>query len=205
MRTNIYIDGFNFYYSSVMGSSFKWLDFNTLCKNILTDSHQIEQINYFTARVSGRFDSSQPQRQDTFIRAIQAHIPNLTIHFGTFLSHEVSAPLANPVPPRFKERIIKTEEKGSDVNLAVHMLNDAWKNSYDCAVLISNDSDFVEAVKLVKLLGKKVIILLHRKTKQSQMLCSHADAVLRYSDSQLAISQLPNPIPGTTIRKPANW
>ncbi|MCK6602881.1 MAG: NYN domain-containing protein [Bacteroidetes bacterium] len=85
------------------------------------------------------------------------------------------------------------------------MLNDAWKNSYDCAVLISNDSDFVEAVKLVKLLGKKVIILLHRKTKQSQMLCSHADAVLRYSDSQLAISQLPNPIPGTTIRKPANW
>lgn len=37
--------------------------------------------------------------------------------------------------------IIKTEEKGSDVNLAVHLLNDGWLDAYDCAVVVSNDSD----------------------------------------------------------------
>ena len=37
--------------------------------------------------------------------------------------------------------IIKTEGKGSDVNLAVHLLNDGWLDAYDCAVVISNDSD----------------------------------------------------------------
>ena len=35
----------------------------------------------------------------------------------------------------------KTEEKGSAVNLAVHLLNDGWLDAYDCAVVISNDSD----------------------------------------------------------------
>ena len=28
-------------------------------------------------------------------------------------------------------QVIKTEENGSDVNLAVHLLNDAWLNEYD--------------------------------------------------------------------------
>jgi len=46
-------------------------------------------------------------------------------------------------------KIVKTEEKGSDVNLAVHLLNDAWLNLYDCAVVISNDSDLAESCRLV--------------------------------------------------------
>lgn len=46
--------------------------------------------------------------------------------------------------------IIKTEEKGSDVNLAVHPLNDGWLDAYDCAVVVSNDSDLAEAMRLVK-------------------------------------------------------
>lgn len=46
--------------------------------------------------------------------------------------------------------IIKTEEKGSDVNLAVHLLNDGWLDAYDCAVVVSNDSDLAEAMRLVK-------------------------------------------------------
>ena len=57
-------------------------------------------------------------------------------------------PNANP-PPRIVE-VIKMEEKGSDVNLSVHLLNDAWKDRYDCAVLVTNDSDMAEAMRLVK-------------------------------------------------------
>ena len=39
----------------------------------------------------------------------------------------------NPNPPPNTLEVWKTEEKGSDVNLAVHMLNDAWLNKYDVA------------------------------------------------------------------------
>ena len=35
---------------------------------------------------------------------------------------------ANP-PPTLE--VWKKEEKGSDVNLALHVLNDAWQNAYD--------------------------------------------------------------------------
>ena len=46
--------------------------------------------------------------------------------------------------------VIRTEEKGTDVNLAVNLLNDMWLDKYDCAVIISNDSDLAEAMCLVR-------------------------------------------------------
>jgi hypothetical protein len=42
------------------------------------------------------------------------------------------------------------EEKETDVNLALYLLNEAHKDSYDHAFVLSNDSDLVPAVKMVK-------------------------------------------------------
>ena len=36
------------------------------------------------------------------------------------------------------------------MNLAVHMLNDAWMNEFDSAVVVTNDSDISEAMRIVK-------------------------------------------------------
>ena len=47
--------------------------------------------------------------------------------------------------------VIKTEEKGSDVNLATHLLYDGFRNDYDIAVVISNDSDLLEPIKIGEL------------------------------------------------------
>ena len=41
--------------------------------------------------------------------------------------------------------------------------------------------------------------------KTSQQLRQHSDFVKPIRTWMLQQSQLPNPIPGTTIRKPANW
>ena len=46
--------------------------------------------------------------------------------------------------------IVRTEEKVSDVNLAVHLLDDDWLDAYDCAVVVSNDSDIAEAMRLAR-------------------------------------------------------
>jgi len=43
----------------------------------------------------------------------------------------------------------KTEEKGSEVNLASHLLRDAFSKKFEVAVLITNDSDLAEPVRIV--------------------------------------------------------
>ena len=48
-------------------------------------------------------------------------------------------PLANPINKTKFAQVIKTEEKGSDVNIAVHLLNDAWLNNYECAVIMEGN------------------------------------------------------------------
>ena len=53
--------------------------------------------------------------------------------------------MENASPPPATVKVWKNEEKGSDVNIAVHVLNDAWQNAHDCAVVVSNDSDLAEA------------------------------------------------------------
>ena len=41
------------------------------------------------------------------------------------------------------------EEKGSDVNLATYLVADGFRDLYDTAVVVSNDSDLAEPLKLV--------------------------------------------------------
>ena len=212
MRTDIYIDGFNFYYGAVKDTPYKWLNFKKLFESLLAPAHQILSIKYFTAIVTGKIDPGQPIRQKTFIRALKKFIPEISVYYGKFLSHNVFKPLAYPINQNtFGKKIkfvnvIKTEEKGSDVNIAVHLLNDAWLDHYDCAVIVSNDSDLAESLRLVKEQHKKKIgLITPGKTHPSRELLKYADFTKRIRKGVLGASQLPDPIPGTTIHKPKVW
>ena len=207
MRTSIYVDGFNLYYRALKGTPYKWLDLKTLVTHLLQPKHQILEINYFTAIVSGIFDPGEPIRQKTYIRALQKYIPEVHVYYGHFLSHKIRAPNAPLTsPPTFSE-IIKTEEKGSDVNLAVHILNDAWLDKYDCAVVISNDSDLAEPLRLIREQTKKMIGLISPLLKghPSLELQKYAHFIKRIRKGVLNISQLPDRILGTKIHKPTKW
>lgn len=210
MRTYVYIDGFNLYYGSVKGTPYKWLDFKALFARILRPSNQILAIKYYTAKVSARADDpGAAARQTIFLDALRAHIPELEITLGHFLQSNVRMRLANPKPWRKTEVVVKTEEKGSDVNLALHVLNDAWENRYDCAVICSNDSDLREALRLVRTQHRKKVVLVvpgNASTRPAAIqLKRYAHAEVRITESDLAACQMPNPIPGTTLRRPASW
>jgi uncharacterized LabA/DUF88 family protein len=207
MRTIVYIDGFNLYYRAVKNTNYKWLDFKSLFRNLLSSENSIIQIKYFTALVSGKQNPQKPIKQLTFIRALEAYIPEIKIFYGHFLSHEISAPLSKPTPECKNVKIIKTEEKGSDVNIAVHLVNDAWLNNFDCAVVVSNDSDLAEALRLVKEHHPEKIIglIMPGKGHPSNELMKHSDFIKKIRSGILASSQLPNPIPNTNIYKPVNW
>ena len=136
--TNVYIDGFNLYYGLLRGSPHKWLDLEKFCDQLLP-KNSVRRIYYFTAKVDARpHDPDQPVRQLAYLRAL-AILPRVEVHFGTFLASVVRQPLveSDPVNPRrwrmaakapalkrdasgavLTDWVLKTEEKGSDVNLA---------------------------------------------------------------------------------------
>jgi hypothetical protein len=149
MITNVYVDGFNLYYRAVRGTPYKWLDLRQLCTLILPNN-TIHRIRYFTAIVQDQGDPQQRIRQQTYLRALRT-IPGLTVHLGQFMTHATRLALVHPVPggSRFAE-VWRTEEKGSDVNLATYLLMDGVEGDYEVAVVLSNDSDLELPVRMVK-------------------------------------------------------
>ncbi len=207
MDTIVYIDGFNLYYGALKNTPYKWLNVQALCQMLLPN-HTLVKIKYYTAKVSARRnDPGQPVRQQTYLRALQT-IPNLEIAYGQFLQSKISMPLANPQlnGPRFAT-VIKTEEKGSDVNIAAHMVHDAHLGLYDTAVIISNDSDLVEPVKIVRYELNKSVGMLNPHKRPSYSLKQHVTFMKKIREGVLRQSQFPTRITDIkgTFHKPYNW
>jgi hypothetical protein len=207
MNTNVYVDGFNLYYGCLKNTPFRWLNIAALCR-LMLPKDTIKQIKYFTALVSARpNDPDQPVRQQTYLRALKT-IPNLAVIYGSFLTHIVSMPLANPGQERYPYvDVIRTTEKGSDVNLATYLLFDAFRNDYDLAVIISNDSDLLEPIRIVITeLGKPVGIL-NPQPHPSKVLIQYATFIKQIRKGVLAVSQFPPTLTDRhgTFHKPPQW
>jgi hypothetical protein len=105
--------------------------------------------------------------------------------------------------------IYDTEEKGSDVNLATHLLNDGWKKAYDVALVLSQDTDLVEPIRIVsKELALPVGLVWLDGRRANGQLSKAASFVRHISKSDLAASQFANPLAkpnGEAIIKPGTW
>ncbi len=206
-RTIVYVDGFNFYYGCVRGTPWKWLNLQSFFQSLLDPAkNDIQRIKYFTARVQPTpGDPNVNVRQDSYFRALAVACPLVEFHYGHFLRHKVRLERVTPPPPTVE--VWKNEEKGSDVNLAVSMLDDCWRNRYDCAVVVSNDSDLALALSLVRAKGKTIGLVTPGAPtrKPSAELRKHSSFSRLIRKHHLLTNQLPDPIPGTTISKPPRW
>jgi uncharacterized LabA/DUF88 family protein len=206
-KTYVYIDGFNLYYGSLKATPYRWLDLEQLCK-LMLPSNDVVRINYYTARVGARIgDPDQPIRQQTYLRALGTQ-STVRVHLGHYLSHPVWMPLEMPPLTGSKfVRVIRTEEKGSDVNLATHLVSDAYEDAFDVAVLVTNDSDLLAPVELVrKRLGKKVGVLNPQK-HPAIVLTKAATFIKTIRSGVLRASQFPDELTDAhgTFVKPAGW
>jgi len=207
VKTNVYVDGFNLYYRALKGTPHKWLNLDALCRYLLP-RHQINQIKYYTAHVTARpNDPDQPTRQQTYLRALRT-LPNVSIVLGTFLTNRVRALRADS-PPGTTEyvTIFKTEEKGSDVKLATHLLNDGYRNEYEQAVVITNDSDLVEPIRIVRhSLGLPVGIL-NPSMRPNPLLVRQATFIKPIRQGVLRASQFSQTLTDRagTFHKPPSW
>lgn len=210
MRTVVYVDGFNLFYGSLKGRPYRWLDLGAFFDRTLPPGHRLEVVKYFTARVSALpHDPDAPARQAVYLRALKAHMgARLHIIEGHFKVKRARAPLS--APPHRTVEILKTEEKGSDVNLAVEMVNDAWLDVCDCVAVVSNDGDLEHAMRIVKHQRKKHVVLYTPGAPLRRPL----NALNRWAHKQidvmevdLAACQLPPTIPDGTVQlvKPRTW
>jgi len=202
-RVFLYIDGFNFYYNSLKKNhKLTWLDLMTLARKLFPRDN-ISGIKYFTAKVKPtENDQNIRYRQSLYFNALKQYIPQIEIIYGHFLVTRTR--MRHQFPPPNTVPVIKTEEKGSDVNLAVHMLNDAWLDKYDIAALLSSDSDMVQSVKFITEMGKKVVWLKQSATRCNQ-LQKYATSIKEVRKGLLKKCQLPNKIPDSNIQRPQSW
>ena len=211
MKTNVYIDGFNLFYGCLKGTRDKWLDLGAFCQAALPND-TINHIRYFTALVkSNSSDLNRTNRQQVYLRALTT-IPNLSIHHGQFLKSVKRGRLIDPkISGVGLVRVETWEEKGSDVNIATHLLADGFRGDYEQAVVISNDSDLVEPIVLVQReLNLAVGVLsphgpFGKPSYHLQKVSSSYNLVDR---SLFASCQLPPIVidaQGRTITKPPEW
>jgi hypothetical protein len=211
MKTIVYVDGFNLYYGmkryARQGRSYKWLDVGALCRAELPRD-TVTHIHYCTALVQPRPDNPQQDiRQQVYIRALRT-IPNLQVHYGRFLTWPTRMPLAHPRAggPKTVE-VIKTEEKGSDVNLATLLLCDGFAGRYELAVIISNDSDLKMSTEVVRRQLKLRVGVLNPGQLISRTLHTAATFYKPIHEAALAASQFPITLTDArgTITKPKSW
>jgi hypothetical protein len=130
------------------------------------------------------------------------------IIFGHFLSTETMMPLADlRGGKRQYVKVIKTEEKGSDVNLAAHLIRDAFRNEFEAAVLITNDSDLQEPVRIVRQELGLLVGILNPHKRASHVLARQASFVKQIRKGVLKKSQFPPILQDRhgTITKPEPW
>ena len=209
MSTNVYIDGFNFYYGCVRHTEFKWLDFRALIRELYPEL-AFNTIYYFTAMIKG--DDEGHSRQKAYINVLKKS--NITVIEGVFSKRIQKRDLATSKNKQQQVKIWNIEEKGSDVNIACQMIIDAYEDNCTDMLLVSNDSDLLMPIKQVKCLGKQVYIAFpvakscakNSKKKERHISASlkrAADSYKRITFQILKKSQFPDIVAG--IKKPAAW
>ncbi|MBA3976289.1 MAG: hypothetical protein C0504_18940 [Candidatus Solibacter sp.] len=204
--TVVYVDGFNLYYGALKGTPHRWLDLDGLFRR-LRPGDDIQQIRYCSAMVVG---PTRPN-QEVYLKAL-ATTPKVEVSLGKFKEKQVRCGVS--ACTFSGSRFYTTqEEKRTDVNIAVAMIDDANRGVCEKVILVSGDSDLVPAVTLVRSRHPSIEITVyvpanHRRrafaTELRGAAHKHRDLPLRL----LPLSQFPDPITlrdGSLLSKPADW
>ena len=179
----------------------RWLDVRKLVEGRLPGAWQgasVARVVYCTARVSGIDDPSTPLDQDRYLRALDLSGSVDDIEYGNFVARVRTSPLATEgrrrrptivsstwpvmvkdehrgdVPrARFVVSHLHREEKGSDVNLATHLLQDVLTGQVEAVVIVSNDSDLKLPVAIAR--GHVPVGILTPAGRLAGDLAFHAD------------------------------
>lgn len=201
-RVRAYIDGFNLYFGlrAKFGRSYHWLDVQELVRSMLRPGQELDQIQFFTALI--RDPTQSRHRQDTYLQALSARCGLLRIIEGRF-QRKICMCFA------CRARWITYEEKETDVNIAVALVEDAALDRFDIALIISADSDLCPAIRAVRRIRPDSrIVAIFPPSRHSDELRRTADAVYWLGRDKLSKAQLPAEVvtpDGIKLSRPAYW
>ena len=214
-RTSVYIDGYNLYYGLLKDTAYKWLDPLKLARALLRDDHDVQSIKYFSSPVKTYpHDPAAVDRQKVYLQALST-VPNLQIVQGFYRKDTVLMPAytesckACPTAKDGKVKVVKLEEKRTDVNIASAMLLDAFNNMADVFVLVSGDTDFIAPVSIIRKDFKKTVVVFNPHVAKS-WLHDYASYYRDIPRDLPARCQLPETIPygkrkDRFIHRPPAW
>ena len=199
-RLNVYVDGFNLYFGMVESgfTNCKWLDIQLLAQNIKNTSQVVNEVKYFTSRISNNIDKQK--RQDIYIEALRT--TSVSITFGQFRNQPMQC-------SQCTNFWYDSKEKMTDVNIATSLMIDAFTDKFDVAFLISGDSDLVPPIKAIReLFPAKEIWVVLPPSRESNALKKVANGSFVLGRKKLEISQLKEEIPsnyGVLLKRPSTW
>ena len=199
-RTNVYVDGFNFYFGikSKKWRKYYWLDVVSFFEMFMKDNQELQNVFYFTAVPK---DKGKKDRQDLFFSANKTN-PKFILIFGKYIEKKVY----------FGGKQYRTyEEKQTDVNIAVELIRNVVQDKCDTSIIVSGDSDLLPPLHLMRELSPlHKIICFFPPNRRSTDLAHHSDETInleRY-ESRLRQSLLPDRVVlpnGYVVKRPTSW
>ncbi|MBC7523498.1 MAG: NYN domain-containing protein [Flavobacterium sp.] len=206
-----YFDGFNFYhgfksYISINSDwkNYYWLDFGKFCSQFVFthDNQVLQKIKYFTAppknvqkrsKQNALFSANKIINGDLF-EVINGH------YADKFIDCHATC----------KEQFVVPEEKCTDVNLALAMVNDCIEGNVDVITLITADSDQVSTIKFIKNKFPNIKIKVYfppdRKSNEIRSLMGTV-VFLENHEDKFKNAKMPGIVKGAvkTYTRPEDW
>ena len=199
-RVIAYIDGFNLYFGMKDANllSSKWLNIRSLIENLISSNQELIEIKYFTSRVNN--DPHKLQKQNKYLEALES--VDIKLYYGRYQRNSIECSRCGNEWPSYKEKM-------TDVNIATHMIIDAFQDKYDMAMLISGDSDLVPPIKEIhnNFNNKRVFVGFPPK-RHNQSVSIVAKGSLTIGKKKIKDSQFPIEVikrDGYVLTRPDDW
>jgi len=216
MKSIFFVDGFNLYHAIDKyfdHNTYKWLNIRKLAEQFIEADEEIKKILFFTAYTI--WNTDKIKRHKKYITALSSK--GIEIVKGNFKKVEkkfrkdkmkvIESSVSDSELP--DELVFQTyEEKETDVNIAVKILEYADTELYDRFYIISGDSDFIPAIKSAKKNYRKIEFINILPIESSgYSLGQVCDDQLKIEEKHLKSSLLEDEIKigKLIIKKPSKW
>ena len=187
-----FVDGYNLYHSidrlaetNIKFKNCKWLNLHSLCLRYIDNAHdKFVGIKYFTAL---SWKPQSRERQINYINALLTQCGDaIEIIYGKFKKRNRYCNLCHGLS-------VCHEEKLTDVNLAISLFENAYKNTFDEAIILSADSDLIPPITAIKtIFADKVVSILPPCDNSAQDLINNAHKRYKMKQKSLLMSILPD-------------
>ena len=166
-RVSIFIDGSNLYHS-LKNLGIQRIDFQKLI-NRLIGNRQLVLVFYYNASLDIAMNLETYWKQQKFFGELRK-LPYFKVVLCKLRKYKKG------------DKTTAYEVKGDDVHLTVDLISGAYENTFDTAIIVSGDEDFIPALKKVQELGKKV--------ENAYFIASASSALKNSSNASICINHL---------------